>query len=74
MSRRSPTDPQLSDKTRLPPLAPVRDGFEVVLPATFSNAPLASDPTRGEPHGGLMATLAIQAAREGVRDLSNLQT
>jgi len=44
------------------------------LTSDFSNAPLAMDPTRGAPFGGLMAALAARAAREGLAIAPPLQT
>ncbi len=48
----------------------LRPGEDVARIATltpdFSNAPLATDPLRGGPFGGLMAALAVRAMREGL--------
>jgi len=51
-------------------LTPGPDGaLSARLTTDFSNAPLAMDPNRGAPFGGLMAALAARAARQGL-DLS----
>ncbi len=48
----------------------LRPGEDVARIATltpdFSNAPLATDPLRGGPFGGLMVALAVRAMREGL--------
>jgi acyl-coenzyme A thioesterase PaaI-like protein len=44
------------------------------LTRDFSNAPLAMDPDRGAPFGGLMAALSARAAREGLDIQPPLQT
>ena len=44
------------------------------LDPSFSNAPQASDPTKGAPFGGLMAALAAGAARQGLAISTPLQT
>jgi acyl-CoA thioesterase len=56
-------------------LTPVGEGaLEAQLTRDFSNAPLAMDPDRGAPFGGLMAALAARAAREGLGIVPPLQT
>lgn len=48
--------------------------LEAQLTRDFSNAPLAMNPDRGAPFGGLMAALAARAAREGLDIAPPLQT
>jgi len=45
-----------------------RDGEAMIaaIPASLSNAPQNFDPQKGAPFGGLMAALAVKAAREGL--------
>lgn len=48
-------------------LSPAEDVARVAtLTPDFSNAPLAADPLKGAPFGGLMAALAVRAMREGL--------
>lgn len=50
------------------------DSLTARLTRDFSNAPLAMDPDRGAPFGGLMAALAARAAIEGLAIAPPLQT
>jgi acyl-CoA thioesterase len=71
-------DPSLLDAA--PPLSEALglasdgDGFTARLHPAYSNAPLAADPQRGAPFGGLMAALALRAARAGCAVDAPLQT
>jgi len=56
-------------------LTPDPDGvLSARLTRDFSNAPLAMDPDKGAPFGGLMAALAARAARDGLGIAPPLQT
>lgn len=56
-------------------LTPGEDGVLTAdVTTAFSNAPLAMEPTKGAPFGGLMAALAARAAREGPGVTSPLLT
>jgi acyl-CoA thioesterase len=49
-------------------------GLTAVVPESLSNAPRVMAPARGAPFGGLMAALAVKAAREGLGINSPLRT
>lgn len=56
-------------------LTPGPDGVMTAdVTTAFSNAPLAMDPAKGAPFGGLMAALAARAARQGLEITSPLLT
>lgn len=56
-------------------LSPGEDVARIAtLTADFSNAPLATDPVKGAPFGGLMAALAVRAMREGLQIQPPLMT
>src|SRR5690349_11747483 len=49
-------------------------GLDAVVPESLSNAPMNMDAGRGAPFGGLMASLAVNAARQGLAIESPLRT
>jgi len=49
-------------------------GLEATVPQGLSNAPMNMDAGRGAPFGGLMASLAVKAARQGLGVESPLRT